>query len=246
VFNGCVVLCFASSCLNSLSIRCILSAYRPYGAIEIVLLLLLLLLYRACLSGNLFISSQFNPVISLWKRVLLVLCFQPISELSMTNGARVLARWKHIPDGGTSVGMSSWDEFDWKCRHIWSSLRVCSSQFHSVHIYTSKGFWPVSFHKSGLPCLLEFLLENFQDLESPEKWPWSFHLLGSDADGSFWLQIDVFLETKIAIIVASSYVFWPTVSISGFFPLCYGFFLSVITGHLSSMCWVVWLLRAVC
>jgi len=28
-------------------------------------------------------------------------------------------------------------------------------------------------------------------------------------------------------------------SISGFFPLCYGFFLSVITGHLSSTCSVV-------
>jgi len=27
-------------------------------------------------------------------------------------------------------------------------------------------------------------------------------------DGSFWVQIDMFLQTKIAIIVATKYVFW--------------------------------------
>jgi len=70
--------------------------------------------------------------------------------------------------------------------------------------------------------ILEFLLENFHDPESPGKWPWSWkvleiylqgprkswNLLGIDADGSFWLQIDMFLQTKIAIIVSIRYVFW--------------------------------------
>ena len=30
--------------------------------------------------------------------------------------------------------------------------------------------------------------------------------LGSDVDGSCWLQIDMFLETKVEIIVATRYV----------------------------------------
>ena len=33
-------------------------------------------------------------------------------------------------------------------------------------------------------------------------------MLGNDADGSFQLQIDMFLQMKIAIIVATRYVFW--------------------------------------
>ena len=34
-------------------------------------------------------------------------------------------------------------------------------------------------------------------------------MLGSDEDGSFWLQMDMFLWTKIAmVIVATRYVFW--------------------------------------
>jgi len=37
----------------------------------------------------------------------------------------------------------------------------------------------------------------------------SWKLLGNDADGSFWLQIDVFLQTKIAITVATRFTFWP-------------------------------------
>ena len=38
----------------------------------------------------------------------------------------------------------------------------------------------------------------------------SWNLLGSDVDGSFWLQIDMFLQKKIHVagIVASRYVFW--------------------------------------
>ena len=75
------------------------------------------------------------------------------------------------------------------------------------------------------PRLLEspgIFIGKFPYLESPGKWPWSWKVLaiylqgpgkswnlpGSDADGSFWLQIDMFLLTKIAIIVATRYVFW--------------------------------------
>ena len=46
------------------------------------------------------------------------------------------------------------------------------------------------------------ILEN--DLGPGKSW----NLLGNDAEGSFWLQIDMFLQTKIAIIVATRYVFW--------------------------------------
>jgi len=70
--------------------------------------------------------------------------------------------------------------------------------------------------------VLEFLLENFQDLESPGKWPWSWkvleiylqglgkswNMLGSDVHGSFWFQIDMSMQTKMAIIVSIRYVFW--------------------------------------
>jgi len=60
--------------------------------------------------------------------------------------------------------------------------------------------------------VLEFLLENFQDLESPGKndlgFGKSWNLLGNDVHGSFWLQIDMFMETKIAIIVSIRYVVW--------------------------------------
>jgi len=52
-------------------------------------------------------------------------------------------------------------------------------------------------------------------LECPEifigKFPGpgkSWILLGNDADNSFWLLTDMFLRTKIAIIVAIRYVFW--------------------------------------
>jgi len=60
--------------------------------------------------------------------------------------------------------------------------------------------------------VMEFLLENCMIwnvleiyLQGPGK---SWNLLGSDADGSFWLQLDMFLQMKIAIIVATRYVFW--------------------------------------
>jgi len=85
--------------------------------------------------------------------------------------------------------------------------------------------------------VLGFLLENFQDLESPEKWPWSWkvleiywqgpgtswNLLGSDVHGGFWIQTDMFMQTKIAIIVTIRYVFWAAVfpkmlSWPGFLP----------------------------
>ena len=70
--------------------------------------------------------------------------------------------------------------------------------------------------------VLEFLLENFQDLESPGTWPWSWKvleinlqgpdkswiLLGSDVHVCFWFQIGMFMQTKIAIIVSIRYVFW--------------------------------------
>jgi len=36
----------------------------------------------------------------------------------------------------------------------------------------------------------------------------SWNLLGSDVHGSFWFQIDTFLQTKVAIIVSIRYVFW--------------------------------------
>ena len=59
--------------------------------------------------------------------------------------------------------------------------------------------------------VLEILLENFRtgkvlqnDLGPGKSW----NLLGNDADGSFWLQIDMFLQTKVAIIVVTRYVFW--------------------------------------
>jgi len=59
-------------------------------------------------------------------------------------------------------------------------------------------------------------------LESPEKWPrfWkvleiylqcpgmSWNLLGNDVHGSFWFQIDMFMQLKIAVIVAIRYVVW--------------------------------------
>jgi len=44
-------------------------------------------------------------------------------------------------------------------------------------------------------------------LESPGKLATSWKFLSSDADGSFWLQIDMFLQMKIAITAATSYVF---------------------------------------
>jgi len=56
--------------------------------------------------------------------------------------------------------------------------------------------------------LREYLLENFHDLESRGKRHCFWNLLSSDADGNFWLQIDMFLQTKIARIVANRYVFW--------------------------------------
>jgi len=45
------------------------------------------------------------------------------------------------------------------------------------------------------------VLEN--DLDPGKSW----NLLGSDVHGSFWFQIDMFMQTKIAIIVAIGYVF---------------------------------------
>ena len=42
----------------------------------------------------------------------------------------------------------------------------------------------------------------------------SWNLLGSDVHGSFWFQIDMFMETKIAIIVAIRYVFWAADSLA--------------------------------
>jgi len=35
-----------------------------------------------------------------------------------------------------------------------------------------------------------------------------WNLLGSDVHGSFWFQTDMFMQTKIAIILATRYVFW--------------------------------------
>jgi len=35
----------------------------------------------------------------------------------------------------------------------------------------------------------------------------SWNVLGSDADSSFWLQIDMFMQTKTAVIVATGYIF---------------------------------------
>ena len=62
------------------------------------------------------------------------------------------------------------------------------------------------------------VLEN--DLGPGKSW----NLLGSDVHGSFRFQIDMFMQTKIAIIVAIRYVFWAAVmpkmlSWSGFLPV---------------------------
>jgi len=67
---------------------------------------------------------------------------------------------------------------------------------------------------TGFAQLLEILgifIENFQtwkvlenDLGTGKSWK----LLRNDVDGRFWLQIDMFLQTNIAIIVATRYVFW--------------------------------------
>jgi len=46
------------------------------------------------------------------------------------------------------------------------------------------------------------ILEKFY-ISSGKSW----NLLCSDADGSFWLQIDMFQQTNVAIIVATRYVF---------------------------------------
>jgi len=51
----------------------------------------------------------------------------------------------------------------------------------------------------------EFLLGNFQNLEGPGE---SWNLLGTDVHGSLWFQIDMLMQTKIAIIVATRYVVW--------------------------------------
>jgi len=42
-------------------------------------------------------------------------------------------------------------------------------------------------------------------LQDPGK---SYNFLGSDAHGSFWLQIDMFMQTKITIVVATRYIYW--------------------------------------
>jgi len=42
-------------------------------------------------------------------------------------------------------------------------------------------------------------------LQGSEK---SLNFLGSDVHGSFWFQINMFMPTKIAIIVSIRYVFW--------------------------------------
>jgi len=47
---------------------------------------------------------------------------------------------------------------------------------------------------------VEFLWENFQVLESPGNLLARFWKV-LDTEGSFWLQIDIFLQMKIAIIV---------------------------------------------
>ena len=54
--------------------------------------------------------------------------------------------------------------------------------------------------KSGK--FLDFLLEN--DFGPGKSW----NLLGNDADGSFCLQIDMFLQPQITVTVATRYVFW--------------------------------------
>jgi len=42
-------------------------------------------------------------------------------------------------------------------------------------------------------------------LQGPGK---SWNLLGNDVHGSFWFQIDMFMQTKIAVIVSIRYVVW--------------------------------------
>jgi len=83
----------------------------------------------------------------------------------------------------------------------------------------------VYFTFSGFPRLLErpgIFIGKFPgpgksrkmtlDLESP--WIYlqgpgkSWNLLGNDIHGSFWFQLDMFMQTKIAMIVSIRYVFW--------------------------------------
>jgi len=59
------------------------------------------------------------------------------------------------------------------------------------------------FPGPGKSWKMTFVLEIY--LQGPGK---SWNLLGNDVHGSFWFQIDMFLQTKIAIIVSIRYVFW--------------------------------------
>ena len=85
--------------------------------------------------------------------------------------------------------------------------------------------WVENNHIQGFHAswkVLEFLFQNFQDLKSPGKllWSWkvleiylqgtkkSWNLLGDDVDGISSLQIDMFLQTKVARIVGSKCSFW--------------------------------------
>jgi len=59
--------------------------------------------------------------------------------------------------------------------------------------------------------ILEFLWKISRTRKVPENdhGPGkSWNLLGIDVHGSFWLQIDMFLQSTVAIIVATRYIFW--------------------------------------
>ena len=107
-----------------------------------------------------------------------------------------------IPEVGEGTWKYRAKTVSWSCR--WK-YRVAVSR-----VPTPPGkFWKV----------LEFLLENF--LGPGKSWkmilvlesPWSllarsWKALEFDVHSSFWFQIDMFMQTKIAIIVSIRYVVW--------------------------------------
>ena len=57
-------------------------------------------------------------------------------------------------------------------------------------------------------CFVKCLHSNNHSYRVPTPPGKSWNLLGSDVHGSFWFQIDMFIQTKMAMIVSIRYVFW--------------------------------------
>ena len=78
--------------------------------------------------------------------------------------------------------------------HVTSSVSTPPGKFWNF-------YWKIS--RTWKVLIMTLVLQIY--LQGPGK---SWKLLGIDVDVSFWFQIDVLLQTKIAIIVAIRYVFW--------------------------------------